>query len=460
MLAFFRYVFHISGRFLHQWTSDDASSGDCRDREPGPWQGGPQSLIGVALVATLLHSTLLPPAPDSSPSSCCSNLVARASDDVVIAFIAAATSSAHTDIGDYKNSASLGDEDRPDQGVKTNTAPTGVSAKPQPSELPGKDRSVAPGYNGDQSCCSGCAFALYPNGNRGEEELYHCGREREKGHASYCPTGSIEGVGRRDESVPAGGRGKRAAQQSAPCSTTHGGGFSLRRGRIDEGVKNSRDTSASCEWCARGRLGYGEGSTVRDAEGTEKEQRGAERMFVGMWSQVQSAAWHVNACLDVLGLSGAENGTRESVAALDPLRLRPALALQIFLARRQRRLLDANKDHSSDNNAPRRGHRLASSTSPSDSKSDSSNSPHCVVAHGHNMAEQTAPTASGRGCPTRVEGKIGAGRGGGGRGGRGGDSRYRQRTCWCWLARGCRGDCPWARRVRDVLEAAGFDRVG
>ncbi|CAN0412305.1 unnamed protein product [Ascophyllum nodosum] len=62
------------------------------------------------------------------------------------------------------------------------------------------------------------------------------------------------------------------------------------------------------------------------------------RAFVSLWSRVQSAVWHVNTCLEVLGLAGAVRGSEAlSCTAVHPLRLRPALALEAFRKRIENR---------------------------------------------------------------------------------------------------------------------------
>lgn len=77
---------------------------------------------------------------------------------------------------------------------------------------------------------------------------------------------------------------------------------------------------------------YGEGN------GDEVPADGDMRCFVNLWSKVQSAAWHVNACLAVLQLTTPATqvgGDGEFIWPVDPLNLRPFLALKFFFQRDQ-----------------------------------------------------------------------------------------------------------------------------
>ena len=83
-----------------------------------------------------------------------------------------------------------------------------------------------------------------------------------------------------------------------------------------------------CERCAAAAGGLG----VAEGQGNT-----ASRHFVSLWSEVQCAVWHVNACLGVLGLVAERGGSGDGDGGnigggviLDPMRLRPALALECF----------------------------------------------------------------------------------------------------------------------------------
>lgn len=141
------------------------------------------------------------------------------------------------------------------------------------------------------------------------------------------------------------------------------------------------------------------------------------REFVGLWSQVQAAVWHVNACLGVLGLLGTGRDGLGYCTALNPLSLRPAFALEIFLRRR----------------TYRRRNVL------------------CVV--GEQRCRRCPSKRSGdhlsesRPCPWDRLLKCGRGQDGVG---------LRETCCCCeWysMTERCRGDYNWASRMKMVLGA-------
>eukprot|EP00752_Nemacystus_decipiens_P002177 g2072.t2 len=101
----------------------------------------------------------------------------------------------------------------------------------------------------------------------------------------------------------------------------------------------------------------GEEEEEEEEEEEDGPSGGKVRRFINSWSKVQSAVWHVNTCLAVLGLTtpaaaadgggggggdiGGSRGIGGALSPMDPLRLRPALALALFRRRKRlRRLCD------------------------------------------------------------------------------------------------------------------------
>lgn len=237
----------------------------------------------------------------------------------------------------------------------------------------------------------------------------------------------------------------------------------------------------------------GQGVADRSKEGatmhgeTCKDERYAggggdvDRSFVSSWSKIQSAVWHINACHCVLlGLHSSNDRAFEAsctdramvrgTAVLDPLRLRPALALETY---RRRCQLRRNHQRSSPwlGRDPDRKGVLASATDnnrvthnrlerPHDNSAAKQEHPphdqdcrpgHCIhLAQGEierevsvsRQRQRRRTEADVRGCqrPKR-------------------DVREQEEQLlnpyWA-MVEGCKGKCAWARRFQAAIEAAGI----
>lgn len=151
-------------------------------------------------------------------------------------------------------------------------------------------------------------------------------------------------------------------------------------------------------------------------EGVRGEIGAEVREFVGLWSRVQAAVWHVNTCLGVLGLLGTDRDGLGYCTALSPLSLHPAFALEVFLWRRN--YLWAIEEQ--------KCRRFPSKI------------------HDHGSEDHLRED---RPCPCDRLLKCGRGRHGMGR---------REAYCCCWwysMTERYRGDCNWASRMEIVLGA-------
>lgn len=113
---------------------------------------------------------------------------------------------------------------------------------------------------------------------------------------------------------------------------------------VTSNEENPRDDRRTCGLCRvlhegrdaeKGSVG-GQGKELEGENEDVSPAEGDMRCFVNLWSKVQSAAWHVNACLAVLRLTTPAtqlDGCRGFVVPVDPLSLRPALALKLFFGR-------------------------------------------------------------------------------------------------------------------------------
>lgn len=156
------------------------------------------------------------------------------------------------------------------------------------------------------------------------------------------------------------------------------------------------------------------------SEGVRGEVGDKVREFVGLWSRVQAAVWHVNTCLGVLGLLGTSRDRPGYCTAVNPLSLRPAFALEIFLCRRKyrRRTCLRMVGEQRCRRCPSKTHDLG---------------------NGDHLRED---------CPCPWDGLL--------KGGCRGKHAMgpREGYCCCWwhsMAGRCRGDCNWASRMRIVL---------
>lgn len=400
--------------------------------------GGATRLAGVALVAALLLSTSRTPRSRTPCSSSGSNGLGldRCSEDVVYAFVAAATRCAYPRRSDGGSRTDAGRCDaadgNPSSGAKG--CEHGAGANRSCSSSRGEPSTTAncssahqgdncgrarrdPSYH-DYGCATdsarssvcGCACAFQPRGQSPEEERKHRILKKELG---------------RDRSRR---RAPRLRRGSNPLGSTS----TRESARKPVGSSDGRHKAGGVlAWCAADEC------SVEDEQGIEGEEGEDERRFVCLWSQVQSAAWHVNACLDALRLTESRKGT--GGIAFDPLRLRPALALELFYKRRQNRHI--------------RG-------------SDRPNEPPVVGAQRQPVRARAAKGATASGEGSRAKNGIAgrASRPSGGKIVRGesllveatqleGSAHKRPHR---WLAEGCQGTCPWACRTDTVLEAAGL----
>lgn len=192
----------------------------------------------------------------------------------------------------------------------------------------------------------------------------------------------------------------------------------------------------------------------------------SDRHFAHLWSQVQAAVWHVNACVGALAGSAPEElWILKDIFSFNPLRMHPALALDISKKRcssvRRRRsnggLGSSREQDLRQASESRSSEAHPASTSRSDSSTCTRNND-CVEKSGGQSTTSratkltsTAPwrnsaLRSGAGISLKEQGNNEIEER------RFADSKYATR--YDWLAEGCRGKCPWAKRVAAVLEAA------
>lgn len=237
-----------------------------------------------------------------------------------------------------------------------------------------------------------------------------------------------------------------------------------------------------CLWCRvlhesqSGRAGDreedGKGCTYSGQEEEEEEEDDGPseemtRSFVNLWSKVQAAVWHVNACLAVLRLTTpAANGGGRGGGALspvDPLRLRPALALELFRKRERLRRL-CQRPPLPNPGKQRPGQRQQHLQRQQQKQQDRAvTRPPAPRGGGRRSTRASRSGSSGAAANHPVAQPVGA------RGAEMENQRRRQGgrrhpgplPCREQRGRCCRippygGGCAWAGRVQQVLGAVGF----
>ena len=174
---------------------------------------------------------------------------------------------------------------------------------------------------------------------------------------------------------PAKGNAGKGDDNIVDAAPTGGAGGTPARRAVEGYGASALGDGQQCSWCRvlhesqpekptdEGGHGH-QGGRYHEQQQEEEEEMEAGaseekvRSFVNSWSKVQSAVWHVNACLAALRLttppaaaddcsgggasgggSGGGGGRGGALSPVDPLRLRPALALALFRRRERLRRL-------------------------------------------------------------------------------------------------------------------------
>lgn len=401
------------------------------------------SLAAVALVAALLLSTSSTPpkargATLSSMGPGCGGRPDCGSNDIVLTFVAAATqcndccplARARTTI-----SASSGDGScslrRPMwQGKEAGTLGSCAPSRDPGSEIPrqtGGDEKADSVVDGPTDGGCGCwerVCAVLCSAMELHDNEQDCDRSTQVADdPPQCVRGTRPAK-KQPGPAPTSGRGKDA-QHVAVCKATQVHGSVSGGGRTVQGANNT-----ACQLCAE------------DGWYTKEKQAEVDRHFVGLWSHVQAAAWHVNACLCILGFTGRRSGDGMD-GALEPLRLNPAIALELYRTRRKRRrrrcmLRDTNQR---DEQQTQRRHQ----------RQESAANKLNGVKVSRDRFTAGVSTTTFTACPSH---RIGVEDGSTGADVEGQESLWQHRRA-CGVTPGFEHDCPWTRRVRMVLKAAG-----
>lgn len=248
---------------------------------------------------------------DGTRLICCSN-------EIALAFIAAATRPAHS-----LSPAFFSDEAKPSRPSR---------------EDPGKGNTVllktAPGGNTAESLCWN-DYSLQTTLE--ERPCKQDGHRTIPARTDGCgSTGGEDSNGSCRKQV----RGSDEAAGKSACLDKARG-----EARKDDSPKTREAAKQPKCWVC-----FGNTSEEKDGSESLAEVDGdVDRRFVSLWSHVQSAVWHANACHSVLGLNLTPTpalttlGNKQGKASLciDPLLLRPDLALRFYrqscLVERRRR---------------------------------------------------------------------------------------------------------------------------
>lgn len=467
--------FHVGLSILQAGKSfvDDAARGVTQGRtgqrqKKNRKEGGERYyLAGIAVVAALLLSTSLPPViatPQSSNSGgarlmCCSN-------EIALAFIVAATRCAHPPYSFptakvNPGSTSCGDFGRATSQRKETMPPT-------------------PTLSGCTADSYGCVCPYQTNG------LDHPGTTSDKGTAPAPYGGRCSKGGQ----VRYGGD-RRYADGTSGSGKTPLNEVRSRISHRGDTPETDNVPKTICQVCM-GRVNGVKKTAVNDVTEVDGD---VDRRFVSLWSHVQAAVWHTNACHSLLGFNfsdpatGSGKGNKRRNFALDPLLLRPVLALKYY--RKRRRCLQRSRQHQSwGNSCDARQHEKQATlqaaniqleqqehvTPPHSYSCNHEDSSQILLMPGkerYRSKQQVQPT--GNGGSLRL-------------GNDNGSSDERIQECgvftpsqgqqgWqqdelgclerpplelpteevfhCGVGQTCRGTCSWAQRVRTVMDAAG-----
>lgn len=329
-----------------------------------------------------------------------------------------------------------------------------------------------------------------------------------------------EGVYGNDDSLQSSLEGRTCRQDDRrtipagrdDCSSTCGGGPNGGR-RLQ--VRNSGEAAgkSACFDRARGATRGEDASKTREpakqsrcwvCSGNTSEKKNVsersvevdgdvDRRFVSLWSHVQSAVWHANACHSVLGLnltpapasstSGSEQG--KASVCIDPLLLRPASALQFYRrsCRVERRRRQHNRSGPANGAQANMAREATGDVAHSRQKHHERLAPRCPTSthEDEQASSQSKETAENHERRRRqkwppenlCDGTLGKSNDTGSCGYR--KAHEKQQRCEVHgegsvmqlpayevehggaSTDGCWGKCAWAQRVRKVMGAAGLD---
>lgn len=478
---------------------EPTAAGDERHESIGREE--PCGLAGVALVAALLLSTSSTKSTnpagastarnyfDSTRRECCSY-------EIALAFAVAATQWTHMPCCDFATGI---------DGSDRRGARHGFSC-----HMTGGERGTAPLKTVSipgESCSSQSRYGM-----TARADDCGCGQSQHSGNDSARSTdipGTTERVvnhGKavqqaRRRSAACGDRGQHAVgkvRRAPNGQTTQATGGKVGNRSRKEAREPTSATAAPCEAC----LSKYVFELIRRDDAREANIGKIDRRFINLWSHVQSAVWHVNACHSILGLqqprrlsgeASSSSKQRHNVGdvVLDPLRLRPALALLVY--RRRRRLHRSqqyqrqsgpnsqmqNEQLPSENVARTRRHRRGSlpptsepslqtdylgSLSNSAPRKQLEREQHVRPDRDGRRSDSASNTGQGvrdsRGLisslrPRRHPRQVAHTRRAGSSGIEGRRQELTEDKSVAWVVvEGCKGTCAWARRVRTVMEAA------
>lgn len=314
-----------------------------------------------------------------------------------------------------------------------------------------------------------------------------------------CPS-RTDGLDQPGTNGDSGTASARPGRVSKDGGVRYGGGRRHAEGKlgageapllgVGSGISRRRDTPETdtmgdtvCRAC----LGKGNDEKKTTVNDVTEADGYVDRRFVSLWSHVQAAVWHTNACHSILGLNlknptiGSGNEGERRGVAVDPLLLRPALALQYYRGRR--RCLQRSRQNQGDSNgheARERERQAALHVANIELEQQE----HATRPHSSQITLTPGKQRSGSKQQEQLKGRGGSLCAGKDKGSSGQEIRgcqvlasSKQQQGWqqrdlgcvarpppelaaeevvCWgVVQGCRGTCAWAQRVRTVMAAAG-----